>query len=129
MSGATPEPASGRPRHEVTILVVDDQSFARDVIRIALESAGYTVLEAESPTVALGLARATPQLDLLVADVVMPEMDAFELSARIAREVPGVRVLFTSGYANAAEEGPFIRKPFSPGELVAKVDGLLAERR
>jgi DNA-binding response OmpR family regulator len=36
-------------------------------------------------------------------------------------------VLFTSGYANASEEGPFIQKPFSPAELLAKVEGLLAE--
>jgi CheY-like chemotaxis protein len=113
-------------RRDATILVVDDQSFARDVIRIALEGAGYTVLEADSPTAALGLARQAEHLDLLVADVVMPEMDAFELSELIVRELPGIRVLFTSGYANAAEEGPFIQKPFSPAELVAKVDGLLA---
>lgn len=121
-----PAPGGGALRRDATILVVDDQSFARDVIRIALEGAGYTVLEAESPTAALGLARQAEHLDLLVADVVMPEMDAFELSELIVRELPGIRVLFTSGYANAAEEGPFIQKPFSPAELVAKVDGLLA---
>jgi len=109
-----------------TILVVDDQSVARDVIRIALEGAGYEVLEAEAPTVALELARTVPQLDLVVADVVMPEMDAFELRERLVRELPDVLVLFTSGYADAGEEGPFIRKPFTPGELVAKVEGLLS---
>jgi CheY-like chemotaxis protein len=124
----TPEPAGGTPCRDATILVVDDQSVARDVIRLALELAGYEVLEAASPTVALELARAAPRLDLVVADVVMPEMDAFELRERLVRELPDVRVLFTSGYADAAEEGPFIRKPFAPGELVAKVDGLLSSR-
>lgn len=108
-----------------TILVVDDQSVSREVIRHALELAGYDVLEAASPTAALDLVGSAPRVDLVVADVVMPEMDAFELRERLERELPEVRVLFTSGYADAAEEGPFIRKPFAPGELVAKVEELL----
>jgi CheY-like chemotaxis protein len=122
----TPEPAGVAPRHAVTILVVDDQSVSRDVIRIALELAGYDVLEADSPTLALELARSAPHLDLVVADVVMPEMDAFELRERLVRDLPDVPVLFTSGYADAAAEGPFIRKPFTPGELVAKVEAVLS---
>ena len=122
----TPEPAGGTPRHDATILVVDDQSAARDVIRIALELAGYDVLEAASPTIALELARSVPHLDLVVAAVVMPEMDAFELRERLGRELPDVPVLFTSGYADAAAEGPFIRKPFTPTELVAKVESVLS---
>jgi CheY-like chemotaxis protein len=122
----TLDEAGGPPRREATILVVDDHPLARDVIRIALESAGYTVISAETPTAAIGLARRASRLDLVIADVVMPEMDAFELSDRVTRELPDVRVLFTSGYADAGEEGPFIRKPFTPGELVAKVDALLA---
>lgn len=128
MSGVAPELAGGTPRRDETILVVDDQSPVRDVIRIALESAGYSVLAAESPTAAIGLAREAGRLDLVIADVVMPEMDAFELSDRLSRLWPEVRVLFTSGYADAAEEGPFIRKPFTPGELVDKVDALLVSR-
>ncbi len=128
MSGVAPELAGGTPRRDATILVVDDQSPARDVIRIALESAGYRVIAAESPSAALGLAREAERLDLVIADVVMPEMDAFELSDRLTRLWPGVRVLFTSGYADAGEEGPFIRKPFTPRELVDKVDALLVSR-
>ena len=122
----TPEPARATPRHAATILVVDDQSVSRDVIRIARELAGYDVLEAESPTLALELARSAPHLDLVVADVVMPEMDAFELRERLVRDLPDVPVLFTSGYADAAAEGPFIRKPFTPRELVAKVEAVLS---
>jgi CheY-like chemotaxis protein len=56
----------------------------------------------------------------------MPEMDAFELADRITNEVPGVRVLYTSGYANAAAEGPFIQKPFTPSQLIEKVSSVLA---
>ena len=45
----------------------------------------------------------------------MPEMDAFELAERIISRLPGVRILYTSGYTDATAEGPFIQKPFTPG--------------
>src|ERR1700753_3721545 len=81
-----------------TILVVDDQDVVRDVIKLTLESAGYDVIEAASPNAALELARASGSIDLLVTDIVMPEMDAFELAERVNTEIPGIRILFTSGY-------------------------------
>lgn len=109
-----------------TILVVDDQDVVRDVIRLSLEAAGYRVLDAASPNAAIDLVRGDTDIDLLVSDVVMPEMDAFELADRIACEVPGIRILYTSGYTNAAAEGPFIQKPFTPTQLVAKVGAVLA---
>src|SRR3981189_2992835 len=109
-----------------TILVVDDQDLVRDVIRLSLESAGYDVLEAASPSEAIALARAADNIDLLVTDVVMPEMDAFELADRITCELPGVRVLYTSGYTDAGAEGPFIQKPFTPAQLIDKVSSVLA---
>jgi CheY-like chemotaxis protein len=109
-----------------TVLVVDDQDIVRDVIRLTLEKAGYRVLDAASPNAAIDLVRAEGPIDLLVTDVVMPEMDAFELADRIACEVPGVRILYTSGYTDAAAEGPFIQKPFTPAQLVEKVGSVLA---
>jgi CheY-like chemotaxis protein len=109
-----------------TVLVVDDQDVVRDVIRLALEDVGYTVLDAASPLEAIALARADGRIDLLVTDVVMPEMDAFELAERITSVVPEVRVLYTSGYTDAAAEGAFIQKPFTPAELVEKVGSVLA---
>jgi two-component system, cell cycle sensor histidine kinase and response regulator CckA len=109
-----------------TVLVVDDQDVVRDVIRISLENAGYRVLEAASPGAAIAIAREANDLDLLVTDVVMPEMDAFELAERITRELPGIRVLYTSGYTDAGAEGPFIQKPFTPAELIEKVGSVLA---
>jgi two-component system, cell cycle sensor histidine kinase and response regulator CckA len=109
-----------------TILVVDDQDVVRDVIRLSLESAGYRVLEAASPTDAIALAREADRIDLLVTDVVMPEMDAFELADRITCEVPDVRVLYTSGYTDAGAEGPFIQKPFTPAQLIDKVGSVLS---
>ena len=56
----------------------------------------------------------------------MPEMDAFELAGRITSLIPGVRILYTSGYTDAGAEGPFIQKPFTPAELVEKVCSVLA---
>jgi two-component system cell cycle sensor histidine kinase/response regulator CckA len=110
-----------------TVLVVDDQDVVRDVIKLSLESAGYRVLEAATPTEALALARAAGgEVDLLVTDVVMPEMDAFELANRITFELPAIRVLYTSGYTDAAAEGPFIQKPFTPAQLIEKVGAVLA---
>jgi len=109
-----------------TILVVDDQDVVRDVIRLTLEAEGYTVLEASSPKIAIELARDAESVDLLVTDIVMPEMDAFELAERISTEIPGVRILYTSGYTDAAAEGPFIQKPFTPQQLVEKVSAVLA---
>ncbi|MFL5955778.1 MAG: response regulator [Gaiellaceae bacterium] len=109
-----------------TILVVDDQDVVRDVITLTLEAAGYTVIAAATPTLAIELAREAESVDLLVTDIVMPEMDAFELAERISAEIPGVRILYTSGYTDAAAEGPFIQKPFTPQELVDKVGAVLA---
>jgi two-component system, cell cycle sensor histidine kinase and response regulator CckA len=108
------------------VLVVDDQDVVRDVIKLTLEGAGYTVVEAASPLEAIVLARERGPIDLLVTDVVMPEMDAFELATRITAEIPGVRILYTSGYTDAAAEGPFIQKPFTPAQLVEKVSSVLA---
>ncbi len=65
-------------------------------------------------------------IDLLVTDVVMPEMDAFELADRIVCEIPDIRILFTSGYTDATAEGPFIQKPFTPAQLVEKVGAVLS---
>ena len=85
------------------------------------------MLETASPEAAIELARnGQDHIGLLVTDVVMPEMDAFELAERITQEIPSVRVLYTSGYTDAGAEGPFIQKPFTPAQLVEKVGAVLA---
>lgn len=106
--------------------MVDDQEVVRDIVTITLERAGYRVLAAGTPSAAIELADGDSAIDLLLTDVVMPEMDAFELTDRIAHAIPGVRVLYTSGYTDAGCEGPFLQKPFTPTQLVELVDGLLA---
>ena len=114
-------------RHMGTVLVVDDQEVVRDVIRLTLEGAGYRVFSASSPLAALEIVGDNADIDLLVTDVVMPEMDAFELAGKVVTELPGIRVLYTSGYTDAAAEGPFIQKPFTPAQLVEKVALVLAD--
>jgi two-component system cell cycle sensor histidine kinase/response regulator CckA len=109
-----------------TVLVVDDQDVVRDVVRLALVNAGYQVLEAASPSAAIAHAQGESPIDLVLTDVVMPEMDAFELAERIKAILPDVRVLYTSGYTDAAAEGPFLQKPFTPSQLVEKVSSVLA---
>ncbi len=99
----------------------------RDVVRIALEEAGHRVLPCASPSEALALVRTEHDIDLLLVDIVMPEMDAFELASRLSAGLPRVRVLYMSGYTDAREEGHFIQKPFSPAQLVATVESILAE--
>ena len=108
-----------------TVLVVDDQEVVRNVITTTLERAGYRVLAAASPNAALELVRGEGPIDLLVTDVVMPEMDAFELAGRATARLPSLRVLYTSGYTDAAAEGPFIKKPFTPAQLLEKVRAVL----
>ena len=98
-----------------TVLVVDDQEIVRDVIRLALEAAGYTVIAAGSPSHAIELARDDANIDLLVTDVVMPEMDAFELADRITSKLPGLRILFTSGYTRRGRGGPVHPEALHPG--------------
>jgi CheY-like chemotaxis protein len=112
-----------------TVLVVDDQDFVRDVVKLALEAAGFRVLETSSPKEAVALAREwRDDIEVLVTDVVMPEMDAFELAEQVRHEIPKVRVLYTSGYADARAEGAFLAKPFTPSELVEQVRSLLSSR-
>ena len=115
-------------RPVATILVVDDQDLVRDVVRIALEEAGYRVLVAASPLAALELVAHERDIDLLLVDIVMPEMDAFELAGKLSVDLPGVQVLYMSGYTDAREEGHFIQKPFSPSQLVATVESILGGR-
>ena len=125
------------PRPATTVLVVDDQRFARRVAYRVLSESGYRVLEAEDGEEALGaLSIAGGRVDLVMIDVVMPGMDGVELAARIWEGWPHMRVLFTSGHA--AEilmrhglsylDVPFLAKPFTRDECLAKVREALERR-
>ena len=116
------------------MLVVEDEDAVRRIVKIALESTGYRVIEARNGTEALEAARThAGAIHIVVTDVVMPEMSGRELAERIAKDLPGVRILYMSGYTDDAvvrhgivESGvAFLQKPFSPLALARKVREVL----
>jgi len=120
-----------------TILVVEDDAAILAMGKNMLEKLGYTVLAAQSPSTALNVAgNHSGEIDLLVTDVVMPEMNGKDLAERLALLRPKLRCLFMSGYtANViAHHGvldpgvSFIQKPFSIKNLAYKVREVLDER-
>ncbi len=113
-----------------TVLIVEDEAAILQLAKKMLEALGYTVLEAPSPAMALKRAEEHPgQIDLLITDVIMPEMNGRHLAARLQSLSPHLKVLFMSGYtANViAHRGildagvHFIQKPFSYRDLAASV--------
>jgi two-component system, cell cycle sensor histidine kinase and response regulator CckA len=120
-----------------TVLVVEDESSILSVTQIVLERRGYRVLSVRTPAEALELARTNGEtIDLLVTDLVMPEMNGKELADELCRVRPGLRTLFMSGYSisvagtgGVLSEGvPFISKPFTSDALAEKVRAALDGR-
>jgi two-component system cell cycle sensor histidine kinase/response regulator CckA len=109
-----------------TVLLVDDTDVVRGLMQVVLEREGYDVLVAASPLEALDVAQSAGRIDLVVSDLVMPQMDAFELVDRIRAEHPDVKVLYVSGYADVSAEGAFLAKPFTPSAFAAAVAELAA---
>ena len=120
------DPAGGKPsRGGERILVVDDEQVVRDLLARMLRTQGYTVTVAASAREALELPR---EWDLLLTDVVMPDLDGVKLAARIRAR----HVLFISGYdqdALANGDAPFLQKPFSRDDLAWAVRELLDRNR
>jgi PAS domain S-box-containing protein len=114
-----------------TVLLVEDNASVRALARETLTRYGYRVLEAENGQAALDVAAANlNSLSLVVTDVVMPVMGGRELATRLKTLRQGLKVLFTSGYANGSvrQEIPaafFLQKPFTPAALGRKVRELL----
>jgi two-component system, cell cycle sensor histidine kinase and response regulator CckA len=118
-----------------TVLIVEDEDVVRNMLSRALNGYGYTVLEARNGREALSLLsdRRSGRIDLLVTDVVMPEMSGEALARKIVEKDPGVKVLYISGYTNDAvvhhgvlDKGvQFLQKPFTPQSLARKVLDIL----
>jgi two-component system cell cycle sensor histidine kinase/response regulator CckA len=117
-----------------TILVVEDDQSVRGLIRSALKRAGYSVLEARNGAEALQLYESRgADVDLILTDIVMPQMSGPELANRFAAVRPDVRILFMSGNTARAvaldgvldSKAPFLPKPFSPAGLTAKIREVL----
>jgi two-component system, cell cycle sensor histidine kinase and response regulator CckA len=122
-------------RRGTTILLAEDEEMVRDLIQEVLEDSGYQVRVAADGLEAARMGvEQHGEVDLLVADVVMPGLNGPALAERLRETNPGLRVLFISGYAD--EElvqhnlrGPgisFLRKPFTPDTLTERVREMLA---
>jgi two-component system cell cycle sensor histidine kinase/response regulator CckA len=109
-----------------TVLLVDDTDVVLGLMQVVLEREGYDVLVAASPNEAIDAAGSAERIDLVVSDLVMPQMDAFELVERIRAEHPDVKVLYVSGYADVSADGAFLAKPFTPSAFAAAVAELAA---
>lgn len=125
-----PLPLLGRE----TVLVVEDEEQLLSLATQVLKEQGYTVLSARSPGDAVLLCtRARDPIDLLITDVVMPEMNGKELSDQIRKIRPGIKVMFMSGYTETVvplrdivESGSdFLQKPFTPSTLARKIREVL----
>jgi len=138
-SKASAKPAPRKPAADHTgqgtILLVEDEDPVRAVNSRALSARGYTVLEAASGLEALAIVRDGSQpIDLVVSDVVMPEMDGPTLLREVRKHQPDLKVIFVSGYAEDAfrknlpegEAFNFLPKPFSLKQLVETVKKTMA---
>ena len=134
-SGGT---AAGSPdRGTETILLVEDERVVRELVRDVLEHHGYAVEAPDTATHALALAESGLDFDLLVTDVVMPDMNGRELAGALASRFPALPVVYMSGYADDVlphnglrEQERFLQKPFELAALAAVVrDALEAATR
>ncbi len=115
------------------ILLVEDEEAVRAFASRALTSRGYTVLEAESGVEALRVAEEAGKIDLIVSDVIMPEMDGPTMLVELRRRGIDAKVVFVSGYADDAfsrslpekQEFVFLPKPFTLKQLIEIVKGTM----
>ncbi len=139
----TAEPASTPPAERAepaplygteTVLVVEDEAKVRQLVSQTLKIYGYQVLEAPDPAAALTLAAAYPgHIQLLLTDVIMPEMNGWELYQRLSPQRSNLKVLYMSGYSSEIitqhniliEGAAFLQKPFTIESLLQQVRAVL----
>lgn len=119
-----------------SILLAEDDESLRQFLARALVRAGHFVVDCGDGNSALEAVQAPgAEFDLLLADIVMPGLDGIELARRAAEHIPGLKVLFITGFAavamQARRSGPMrdtkiLSKPFHLRDLVGEVDKILA---
>jgi PAS domain S-box-containing protein len=133
-AGAPPESGAAPRAGRETILVVEDEAAVRSLARDVLTRLGYEVLTASDGREALNVAkRYRRHIDLLVSDVVLPQLRGVEVADRLRARRPGLRVLYISGYTETAivHDGlldpgvNFLAKPFRPADLGNRVREVL----
>jgi CheY-like chemotaxis protein len=113
--------------------VVDDEQGVRDLVCRTLRAEGYRTLEAGHGAEALELVEATPEVHLVITDVVMPGVDGRELGRRLGQSRPALPVLYMSAYdvndifrrGSPHTAAPFLQKPFEHEVLLSRVEELL----
>ncbi|MBN1658508.1 MAG: PAS domain S-box protein [Anaerolineae bacterium] len=132
-----PGPKETPRGHGETLLLVEDEPAILKVARAMLEELGYRVLTAATPGEAFALAQShADEIQLLITDVVMPEMSGRDLAKSLVEMKPEIQVLFTSGYTGdiiahrgVLDQGVhFLQKPFSIEALASKVREILEQR-
>jgi PAS domain S-box-containing protein len=126
--------ATGKSIQGETILLAEDEPAVRKFLVMTLKNHGYKMLEASDGVEAMKLAGQTEHIDLLITDVIMPNMNGGALAAELKRIHPKVKLLFISGYTRDAlapkesgnPQAAFLQKPFSLSDLIAKVREILA---
>jgi len=120
-----------------TILLAEDEPLVRSTIASILNELGYNVIQASSGAEAIKIAKQTHynNIDLLITDLLMPEINGVELAEQFKNAYPNTKILLTSGYPNAVitqdtikeQRFAFIRKPFLPNTISTKVREVLDE--
>jgi two-component system cell cycle sensor histidine kinase/response regulator CckA len=133
---ATSDPAaiSDRPlaqtRLTAPVLVVEDEPHVRELIRVVLVRAGHEVVAVAGPHAALAALNRQPAISLMLVDVVMPEIDGYDLVVQARKISPGIYVVFMSAFARDATRHPtgdgFLAKPFTIESLTGIVEEALA---
>ena len=112
------------------VLIVEDDPCVRQIVELVLRRAGHDVVAVESPQEALAALRSQPDINLVLTDVVMPEMNGYDLAAEAKKIAPNARIVFMSGYAHDPDRQPadnaFLAKPFTAESLTHVVQHALA---
>jgi two-component system cell cycle response regulator CpdR len=119
----------------IRILLAEDDDAMRVYLVRALEKSGYAVVACDRGTIALEHVMSGESFDLLLTDIVMPEMDGIELAQKVAIEAPDMRVMFITGFSavtlragQALPQAKVLSKPFHLRDLVLEVDRMFEDR-
>jgi two-component system, cell cycle sensor histidine kinase and response regulator CckA len=127
---ASTDPTFTETRLTAPVLVVEDEPQVRELIRLVLVRAGHEVVAVPGPHAALASLNRQPAISLMLVDVVMPEMDGYDLVAEARKISPAIHVVFMSAFARDTTRHPngddFLAKPFTVESLTGIVENALS---